>query len=129
MCQRHIPCDKRLLRCPKALSWKGPPVRVEAEDRRVHALMQVGRAMRSGADYEQALATLIRTVSELLDVETAGFLLYDPERSELVLQQPAFGIDDPERIAAYHVALRDGGNAVKVFLSGRPYLTNDAPND
>jgi PucR C-terminal helix-turn-helix domain/GAF domain/GGDEF-like domain len=104
-------------------------VRAEAEERRVHALMQVGRAMASAADYEQALATLIRTISELLDVETAGFLLYDPERSELVLQQPAFGIDDPERIAAYHVALRDGGNAVKVFLSGRPYLTNDAPND
>ena len=104
-------------------------MRVEAEERRVHALMQVGRAMASTADYEQALATLIRTISELLDVETAGFLLYDPERSELVLQQPAFGIDDPDRIAAYHVALRDGGNAVKVFLSGRPYLTNDAPND
>jgi GAF domain-containing protein len=104
-------------------------VRVEAEERRVHALMQVGRAMASTADYERALATLIRTISELLDVETAGFMLYDQERSELVLQQPAFGIDDPERIAAYHVALRDGGNAVKVFLSGRPYLTNDAPND
>ena len=104
-------------------------MRVEAEERRVHALMQVGRAMASAADYEQALATLIRTISELLDVETAGFMLYDPERSELVLQQPAFGIDDPERIAAYHVALRDGGNAVKVFLSGRPYVTNDAPND
>jgi hypothetical protein len=132
MCQRHMPRDKRLLRCPKTLSWKGEgvrPVRAEAEERRVHALMQVGRAMTSAADYEQALATLIRTISELLDVETAGFLLYDPERSELVLQQPAFGIDDPERIAAYHVALRDGGNAVKVFLSGRPYLTNDAPND
>jgi hypothetical protein len=41
----------------------------------------------------------------VLDVETAGFMLYDPERSELVLQQPAFGIDAPERIAAYHVAL------------------------
>jgi PucR family transcriptional regulator, purine catabolism regulatory protein len=104
-------------------------MRVEAEERRVHALMQVGRAMASTADYEQSLATLIRTISELLDVETAGFMLYDPERSELVLQQPAFGIDDPERIGAYHVALRDGGNAVKVFLSGRPYLTNDAPND
>ena len=57
------------------------------------------RAMASAADYEQALATLIRTISELLDVQTAGFMLYDPERSELVLQQPAFGIDDPERIA------------------------------
>ena len=56
-------------------------------------------------------------------------MLYDPERSELVLQQPAFGFDDPERIAAYHVPLRDGGNAVKVFLSGRAYLTNDATGD
>lgn len=104
-------------------------MRVEAEERRVHALMQVGRAMASTADYEQALAALIRTISHLLDVETAGFMLYDPRRSELVLQQPAFGIDDPELIDAYHVALRDGGNAVKVFLSGRPYMTNDAPND
>jgi purine catabolism regulator len=104
-------------------------LRVEAEERRVHALMQVGRAMASTADYEQALAALIQTISELLDVESAGFLLYDPQRSELVLQQPAFGIDDPELISAYHVALRDGGNAVKVFLSGRPYMTNDARND
>jgi purine catabolism regulator len=128
MWQRHMLRDWRLLRSPKAEVGRRP-VRVEAEERRVHALMQVGRAMASAADYEQALATLIRTISELLDVQTAGFMLYDPERSELVLQQPAFGIDDPERIAAYHVALRDGGNAVKVFLSGRPYLTNDAPND
>jgi GAF domain-containing protein len=104
-------------------------VQIEAEERRVRALMQVGRAMASTADYEQALAALIRTISELLNVESAGFMLYDPQRSELVLQQPAFGIDDPELISAYHVALRDGGNAVKVFLSGRPYMTNDAPND
>jgi hypothetical protein len=85
--------------------------------------------MASAADYEQALATLIETITDILDVETAGFMLYDPERSELVLQQPAFGIDDPQVIAAYHVALRDGGNAVRVFLSGHPYLTNDALHD
>ena len=86
---------------------------VEADERRVQAVVRVGRAMASTADYEQALATLIETISDILDVETAGFMLYDPERSELVLQQPAFGIDDPEIIAAYHVALRDGGNAVR----------------
>lgn len=40
--------------------------------------------MASTADCEQALASLIRTISELLDVDTAGFMLYDPERSELV---------------------------------------------
>ena len=129
MCHHHTLRAGPLLRCPKALSTERVLVRVEAEERRVHALMQVGRAMASTADYEQALAALIRTISELLNVESAGFMLYDPERSELVLQQPAFGFDDPERIAAYHVSLRDGGNAVKVFLSGRAYLTNDAAGD
>lgn len=102
---------------------------VETGERRVLALMRVGRAMASTADYGQALAALITTISELLDVETAGFMLYDPETSGLVLQQPAFGISDPELISAYHVSLHDGGNAVKVFLSRRPYMTNDAPDD
>ena len=102
---------------------------VEADERRVLALVRVGRAMSSTADYEQALATLIQTISELLDAESAGFMLYDPERSELVLQQPAFGIDDPEMISAYHVSLREGGNAVRVFLSRSPYMSNDAERD
>jgi putative methionine-R-sulfoxide reductase with GAF domain len=102
---------------------------VETDERRVLALVRVARAMSSAADYEQALATLIQTISELLDAESAGFMLYDPERSELVLQQPAFGIDDPETIAAYHVSLREGGNAVRVFLSRSPYMSNDAERD
>ena len=102
---------------------------VEADERRVLALVRVGRAMSSTTDYEQALATLIQTISELLDAESAGFMLYDPERSELVLQQPAFGIDDPEMISAYHVSLREGGNAVRVFLSRSPYMSNDAERD
>ena len=102
---------------------------VETDERRVLALVRVARAMSSAADYEQALATLIQTISELLDAESAGFMLYDPERSELVLQQPAFGIDDPKTIAAYHVSLREGGNAVRVFLSRSPYMSNDAERD
>ena len=99
-----------LLRCPKALSTERVLVRVEAEERRVHALMQVGRAMASTADYEQALAALIRTISELLNVESAGFMLYDP--GAFGVGAPAArssGFDDPERIAAYHVSLRRRG--------------------
>ena len=60
---------------------------VEADERRVLALVRVGRAMSSTADYEQALATLIQTISELLYAECAGFMLYDREGSELVLPQ------------------------------------------
>ncbi|HKN39140.1 MAG TPA: helix-turn-helix domain-containing protein [Acidimicrobiia bacterium] len=104
-------------------------VGTEESQRRISALVRVGRAMVSAADYEQALGTLIETVSRLLDVETGGFLVYDPARDELVLQQPAFGIDDPKLIAEYHVPLSAGGNAVRVFLSQRAYLSNDAEHD
>lgn len=104
-------------------------VATEESQRKITALVRVGQAMVSAADYEMALGTLIETVSRLLDVETGGFLVYDPERDELVLQQPAFGIHDPNLIAEYHVPLSAGGNAVRVFLSQRPYLSNDAPND
>jgi len=104
-------------------------VGTEESQRKITALVRVGQAMVSAADYELALGTLIETVSRLLDVETGGFLVYDPERDELVLQQPAFGIDDPNLIAEYHVPLSAGGNAVRVFLSQRPYLSNDAAND
>lgn len=104
-------------------------VGTEESQRKITALVRVGQAMVSAADYELALGTLIETVSRLLDVESGGFLVYDPERDELVLQQPAFGIHDPNLIAEYHVPLSAGGNAVRVFLSQRPYLSNDAPND
>ena len=104
-------------------------VGIDESQRKISALVRVGRAMVSAADYEQALGTLIETVSRLLDVETGGFLLYDPARDELVLQQPAFGIDDPKTISEYHVPLSAGGNAVRVFLSQRAYVTNDAPHD
>ncbi|HMC04909.1 MAG TPA: helix-turn-helix domain-containing protein [Actinomycetota bacterium] len=102
---------------------------VEESQRKISALVRVGRAMVSAADYELALGTLIETVSRLLDVETGGFLVYDPARDELVLQQPAFGINDPQLIAEYHVPLSAGGNAVRVFLSQRAYLCNDAEHD
>jgi hypothetical protein len=97
--------------------------------RHIDALSLLGRAMASTADYEQALATLIRTISEILDVETAGFMMHEPERAELVLQEPAFGFADSDAVRSYRVALRDGGNAVKVFLSGEPYVSNAPAED
>lgn len=97
--------------------------------RGVYALTRVGQAMSSTADYEQALSTLIATISDVLDVESAGFMLYDAEHSQLVLQPPAFGTDDPDRIAAYRVNLGEGGNAVRVFLTKQPYISNMPHSD
>jgi hypothetical protein len=85
--------------------------------------------MVSDADYEQVLAALIEKVCELLDAESGGFMLYDPAAGELQLQRPAFGLDDDDGINVYRVPLSAGDNAVTVFLTGKPYFTNDAPND
>jgi hypothetical protein len=76
--------------------------------------------MVSDADYEQVLAALIEKVCELLDVESGGFMLYDPAAGELQLQRPAFGLDDDDRINVYRVPLSAGDNAVTVFLTGQP---------
>jgi hypothetical protein len=99
------------------------------DQRKINALVRVGRVMAATADYEQALAGLIETVSVLLNVETGGFLLYEPERDELVLQEPAFGLHDSRVIREYHVPLSGTGNAVQVFLTRQPYMTNDARAD
>src|SRR2546430_5446860 len=71
-------------------------VGVEESQRKISALVRVGRAMVSAADYELALGTLIETVSRLLDVETGGVLLFHPERDELVPPLPALRVDRPQ---------------------------------
>src|SRR5690349_10602827 len=72
---------------PAEADWPGGPMAVDIDEsqRKISALVRVGRAMVSAADYELALSTLIETVSRLLDVETGGFLVYDPAHDELVL--------------------------------------------
>lgn len=99
------------------------------DERKIQALVQVGRVMAATANYEQALARLIETVSDLLDVETGGFMLYRQDTGEIVLQEPAFGFRDSRLISEYHVPIPGPGNAAHVFLSREPYLTNDARAD
>src|SRR2546428_13606896 len=73
-------------------------VGTEESQRRISALVRVGRAMVSAADYEQALGTLIETVSRLLDVETGGFPGYDPARAGPPLLTPGLGGEDPHLV-------------------------------
>lgn len=98
-------------------------------ERRVEALAEIGQTMVSGSDYEHVLAALIEKVARILDATSGGFMLYDELTGQLVLQKPAFGFDSEELISAYRVPLSGGGNAVTVFVSGQPYLTNNAPGD
>jgi GAF domain-containing protein len=57
-------------------------------------------------------------------------MLYDETTGLLTLQRPAFGrLDDDELLNTYRLPLSAGGNAVTVFLTGQPYLTNNFRSD
>src|SRR2546425_5458527 len=96
------------------------------EQKAVDSLVQL---VRSLPDFEQMVANLVQTVTALFDAEKAGVMLWDPESQELVLQKPAFGVSNSEIIDQYRVRLSDGGNAIRVFTTGRSYLSNDCPGD
>jgi DNA-binding PucR family transcriptional regulator len=96
------------------------------EQETVDSLVQL---VRSLPDFERMVGDVVQTVTALFQAEKAGIMLWDTEAQELVLQQPAFGVSSPEIINQYRVRLADGGNAIRVFTTGQPYLSNDCPND
>ena len=96
------------------------------EQNAVDSLVQL---VRSLPDFEQMVANLVQTVTALFNAEKAGVMLWDSEAQELVLQKPAFGVNNPEIIDQYRVRLSHGGNAIRVFTTGQPYLSNDCPGD
>ena len=96
------------------------------EQNAVDSLVQL---IRSLPDFERMVANLVQTVTTLFDAEKAGVMLWDSEAQELVLQKPAFGVSNPEIIDQYRVRLSHGGNAIRVFTTGQPYLSNDCSRD
>ena len=96
------------------------------EQNAVDSLVQL---VRSLPDFEQMVANLVQTVTALFNAEKAGVMLWDSEAQELVLQKPAFGVNNPEIIDQYRVQLSHGGNAIRVFTTEQLYLSNDCPRD
>jgi GAF domain-containing protein len=109
----------------RPIAAPSPSVRASLADRKLAALSEVGLTIVSDADYQQVLAALIQKVSRILDVESGGFLLYDEASHELQLQRPGYGFDD-DAYRAYRVSLGGTSRTADVFLTGRPYFTNDA---
>jgi putative methionine-R-sulfoxide reductase with GAF domain len=93
--------------------------------RSLDALMAIGRSLTTTAPYEQVVAGMMATVSDVLGVEKCGFFLHDPERDELVLQRPGFDADE-EVAAFFQIPLSRPGPTRQVFFSRRPAVVNDA---
>lgn len=89
-------------------------------------LMQINK---DNCRFIKVVELIVNRVSKILDAEMAGVMLYDEESKELVLQKPAFGLENDEDINAYRVPINGKGNAVNVFLTGVPSISNNTPSD
>ena len=87
---------------------------------------------------EIVLKQVFEELKNILDAESCGVLFYDPERKELVLQKPSFGLTD-EQFKSYTLSTENFkeqlqedegiGVAVRVFLTGESYICNLAEDD
>ena len=80
-------------------------------------------------NFTDVIAKVIEVATQLVDSEMAGIMLYSEENDELVLQKPAFKTYDDDIIGSYRVPLSEGGNAVSVYVTGKPYISNDPVRD
>jgi sugar diacid utilization regulator/GAF domain-containing protein len=79
--------------------------------------------------FQEIIAEMVEKVGELLHSEMAGIMLFDPEKNELALQKPAFGVWEDSIIKQYRIPLNENSNAKQVFLTGIPTITLDARQD
>lgn len=95
----------------------------------IELLSKMSQTMIDTMDIEKILMEINYAVKKLIGAEGAGFLLFDQENNKLILQKPAFGINDKEVISKYQVSILEGGNAVNVFQNRKPYFSNDIDQD
>lgn len=92
-------------------------------------LNKMSQTMIETMDIKKILMEINHAVKMLIGAEGAGLLIYDQDNNKLILQCPAFGINDEELISKYQVSLIEGGNAVNVFKNKKPYFSNDIDHD
>ncbi len=97
------------------------------------ASVDIGKAIVSNMDFESLLGKILNRLQVIFDAESGGVLLYDPDRQELVLQKPAFGVSDEDKIRAYRVPVGVETSpitvAASVFNSGEPFVNNHCPEN
>lgn len=98
------------------------------------ALMRFSKYLSTNTDdLEVVLEKILNELEVVFDVESCGVLLYDPDLKVLTLQKPAFGVSN-EEFTSYALSTdtetENGiGVAVKVFLTGKPYICNMTDRD
>lgn len=76
----------------------------------------------------QCIRSIISISCNMFHAETGGVMLFDNNHDQLVLQKPAFNSNDCF-IEKYKIPVTSFSNASRVFNTGEPYLSNNAPSD
>lgn len=104
--------------------------RLIRKSREVKTLHDVTKAAvgGSGAQALSTLGAIVTIVARSLEAELAAFLILDESTGELVTQPGAWGLEGEELL--YRIPLNDEkSSSVRVFKTGRPFLSGDAQND
>jgi GAF domain-containing protein/CheY-like chemotaxis protein len=88
--------------------------------------MELGK-VTIGADPKDIFEQLTEQAATLLEAESSAIMLLDPERGELVCQEPAFGVP-ADIIRDWRIPLSEDNPVWAIWESGGPFIVNDVAN-
>jgi GAF domain-containing protein len=122
----------RLYQNPRA-SLEQVAERSEALEKRLSELsrlqqmaLELGK-VTIGADLRDVFNRLTEHAATLLEAENSAILLFDPDRKELIGQEPAFGVP-VDVMRSYRIPLSTTSPAWAAWESGGPLVINDVAN-
>ena len=105
-------------------------IRLAQRSREMKTLYEVASTITSNPGSPQAsLSALVAIIAKALEADLCAFLLLDEEAGELVTQPGAYGVAGDE-VSLYRLPLTNSAaSSVRVFLTGRPFVTGSAQRD
>ncbi|MFH2203778.1 MAG: GAF domain-containing sensor histidine kinase [Elusimicrobiota bacterium] len=95
----------------------------------MNTLEEITDAISEHLDQAEILKSIVSIVARTLESDLCAFLLYDETTGELVTQPGAYGVLGDEG-SLYRISLdNDDASSVRVFKTGKHFMTGDAQND
>ena len=92
------------------------------------SLANLAKAVSSVREDKELFAHLVQTITPLLDIEIAGFLLFDETQKVLIAQNPFIGIP-PQFVELYKVPIPTDSPSEDIWLKQENIVTRDATED
>ena len=107
-----------------ALAFKAQAARAEE----LAGLAELAQAFGALRDFKDLFTHLVNSIAPLVAVDVLGFLVYMPESSQLIGQDPFKGLPEPF-LPVYHLTISTGSPAERLLVSQKPVICDDAAHD